>query len=59
VGLFSGFQVAHEFVTVEEAEQPDPAQSRRYAPLYDLFQRTYTVLEPLFEQLATLDTTTD
>ena len=59
VGLFPGFQVAHEFVTVEEAEQPDPAQSRRYAPLYDLFQRTYTVLEPLFEQLATLDTTTD
>ena len=59
VGLFPDFQVAHEFVTVEEAEQPDPAQSRRYAPLYDLFQRTYTVLEPFFEQLAALGTTTD
>jgi xylulokinase len=54
VGLFPNFHVAHEFVTVEEAERPDPAHRQRYAALYDLFQHTYTVLEPIFEQLATL-----
>jgi xylulokinase len=54
VGLFADFGVAHDFVHVEEAEQPDPARSQRYAALYALFQQTYTALEPIFEQLATL-----
>jgi xylulokinase len=54
VGLFPDFRVAHEFVQVEEAERPDPAHRQRYAALYDLFQHTYTVLEPIFEQLAAL-----
>jgi xylulokinase len=54
VGLFPDFRVAHEFVKVEEAEQPDPTRQRRYAALHDLFQHTYTALEPIFEQLATL-----
>jgi xylulokinase len=54
VGLFPNFHVAHEFVTVEEAERPDPARHQRYAALYELSQHTYTVLEPIFEQLATL-----
>jgi len=53
-GLFPDFSVAHEFVTVEEAERPDPAHRQRYAALYGLFQHTYTVLEPIFEQLAIL-----
>ena len=54
VGLFPDFSVAHEFVKVEEAEQPDTAHSQRYTALYDLFQQTYIALEPIFEQLATL-----
>jgi len=54
VGLFADFSVAYELVQVEEAERPDPAHSQRYAALYDLFQQTYTVLEPIFGQLATL-----
>jgi xylulokinase len=54
VGLFPDFRVAHELVQVEEAERPDPAHSERYAALYDLFQQTYSVMEPIFEQLATL-----
>jgi xylulokinase len=54
VGLFPNFHVADEFVTVEEAERPDPTHRQRYAALYDLFQHTYTVLEPIFEQLANL-----
>jgi xylulokinase len=54
VGLFSDFGVAHELVTVEEAEQPDPVRGQRYAALCDLFQQTYTALEPIFERLATL-----
>jgi xylulokinase len=55
VGLFSDFLVAHEIVQVEEAERPNPAHSQRYAALYGLFQQTYTALEPIFEQLATLE----
>ena len=51
VGLFPDFSVAHEFVQVEEAERPDLVHSQRYATLYDLFQRTYVALEPIFEQL--------
>jgi xylulokinase len=54
VGLFPNFRVAHELVQVEEAERPDPAHSRRYAALHDLFQQTYSALEPAFAQLATL-----
>jgi xylulokinase len=40
VGLFPDFRVAHDFVRVEQAERPDPAHSRCYAALYDLFQQT-------------------
>lgn len=54
VGLFPNFQVAHELIDVEEAERPDPAHRRRYAALFDLFQRTYAALEPIFDQLGTL-----
>jgi xylulokinase len=51
VGLFPDFGVAHRFVRVEEAEQPDPARGQRYAGLYDLFRRTYALLQPIFEEL--------
>jgi xylulokinase len=54
VGLYTDFGVAHEFVQVEEAEQPNAALQGRYAALYDLFQRSYIALEPIFEQLAAL-----
>jgi xylulokinase len=54
VGLFPDFGVAHELVKVEEGERPDPAHNQRYTALYSLFQQTYTTLEPIFEQLATL-----
>jgi xylulokinase len=55
VGLFPDFSVAHEIVQVEEAERPNPTNSQRYAALFGLFQQTYTALEPIFEQLATLE----
>ena len=51
VGLFPDFSVAHEFVKVEEAEQPNAAAQARYAELYPLFQETYRALEPMFERL--------
>ncbi len=54
VGLFSDFSVAHRLIPTEAAEQPDPANSRRYSALYPLFQQAYTALEPIFEQLAAL-----
>ncbi len=55
VGLFPGFEVVHQFVQVEAGEQPDPAHGQPYAILYDLFRRTYTLLEPIFEELAAFD----
>jgi xylulokinase len=55
VGLFPSFGVAHELVQVAEGERPNPAHSQRYAALYDLFQRSYVSLEPIFEELAALD----
>jgi xylulokinase len=55
VGLFPGFGVAHVLVQVAEGERPDPARQRRYAVLSDLFGRTYTLLEPVFAELASLD----
>ena len=54
VGLFPGYHVAHEFVQVEEAESPTPQHREPYAGLYELFQRAYRALEPLFEELAEL-----
>jgi xylulokinase len=51
VGLFPDFSVASRLVPVEEAERPNPANNQRYTALYTLFQQTYTVLEPIFEQL--------
>lgn len=55
VGLFPDFRVAHEIVQVEKAERPNPAHNQRYSALYSLFQQTYAALEPIFEQLATLE----
>ena len=54
IGLFPDYRVAHKFVQVEAGEQPDPARSQRYAPLSAIFQRTYTALEPIFEELASI-----
>ncbi len=51
VGIFPDFSVAHEFVQVEEAEQPNGAAQALYAELYPLFQETYQALEPMFERL--------
>ena len=54
VGLYPDFSVAHQFVQVEEAEQPDKAHQERYTALYELFQQSYVALEPIFEQLGAL-----
>jgi xylulokinase len=54
VGLFSDFSVAHQLIPTQAAEQPNPDSIRRYSALYPLFQQAYTVLEPIFEQLAAL-----
>jgi xylulokinase len=55
VGLFPDFGVAHEIVQVEEGERPNPDHNQQYTVLYGFFQRTYTALEPIFEQLAALE----
>ncbi len=55
VGLFTDYSIAHEFVQVEPGEQPDPGRSQQYARLLELFQRTYALLEPVFEDLAGIE----
>ena len=55
VGLFPDFSVARRLIPAETAERPNPANRRRYDALYPLFQQTYAALEPIFEQLATLE----
>jgi xylulokinase len=52
VGLYPDFGVAHKFIHVAEAEQPDPAAQARYAEIYPLFLETYRALEPIFSRLA-------
>ncbi len=54
VGLYPDYGVAHKFVQVEQAERPNPDNRQRYSALYEIFQQSYTVLEPIFEQLAIL-----
>lgn len=53
-GLFPGFEVAKEMVRVEEGEKPNPARSKLYLELYQIFQETYRALEPIYERLAAL-----
>jgi len=54
VGLFPGFEVAKQLIPAANAEQPDPAHSRRYRALKGIFCETYAALEPVFGQLASL-----
>ncbi len=52
VGLFADYRVAHELVRVDEAESPDPANTRRYVALHGTFERAYIALKPIFEELS-------
>lgn len=54
VGIFPDFSVAHDLVQVKEGEQPNPSTQERYRTLYELFDRTYTAMEPIFHELALL-----
>jgi xylulokinase len=54
VGLFADYSVAHDLVQVREAEQPNPLTQECYRALYELFGRTYTAMEPVFQELSSL-----
>jgi xylulokinase len=51
VGIFADYSVAYELVELDEAEQPKTAHVERYAVLFDVFQRIYAALEPIFDSL--------
>jgi xylulokinase len=51
VGLFADYRVAHEVVRVDDAEIPDPANTKRYHELHGTFERAYIALTPIFEEL--------
>ena len=54
VGLFADYTVAHDLVLVTAGEHPNPLTRERYRTLYGLFSHTYTAMEPIFQQLASL-----
>jgi xylulokinase len=54
VGLYPDYSVAHQLIPATAAENPNPATQARYEALYELFQQSYTALEPIYERLATL-----
>lgn len=54
VGLFADYSVAHDLVQVTMGEQPNPLTQERYRTLHRLFSHTYTAMEPIFQQLASL-----
>ncbi|MFC2015349.1 xylulokinase [Chloroflexota bacterium] len=51
VGIFPDYSVAYELVELAEAEQPVQSHVERYADVCALFQRTYAVMEPIFDSL--------
>ena len=55
VGLFPDFSVVEKLIPVELAEYPDAATNAYYEKLYPLFQRTYTALKPVFDELAQME----
>jgi xylulokinase len=55
VGLYPDFCVAKELVIVEPGETPRREVTRRYDELYEVFQETYTALEPTFPRLADVE----
>jgi xylulokinase len=54
VGLYADYSVTRQLIPVTPAEQPNPATQARYAALYNLFNRAYTALEPIYTELASL-----
>jgi xylulokinase len=52
IGLFPDFTVAEQIVQIVETSHPNPATQETYGRLYDLFNRAYDALEPLFDGLA-------
>jgi xylulokinase len=54
VGLFTDYTVAHDLIQVTVGEHPNPLTRERYRTLYGLFSHTYTAMEPIFQQLASL-----
>ena len=59
VGLFADFGVARRLIPMHEAESPNESLRSRYEVLYDLFQRTYAALEPIYDELAGLSDAED
>lgn len=55
VGLFRGYDVVNELVTVQPGEEPDPQSSRRYEDLYPLFVDAYRSLAPLYDRIAAFE----
>ena len=52
VGLFESYDVVHDLVKVDPAEEPRPDSVRRYDELYRLFNDTYGALAPIYDRIA-------
>lgn len=54
VGLYPDYSVAQTLAPIVRVDYPNPTTQARYAALFDLFQQSYTALQPIFERLAML-----
>lgn len=54
VGIYDGYEVVSDLVTVSEGEEPRDSAVRQYQEIYGIFQETYNALVPIYDRLATL-----
>ncbi|RLG05654.1 MAG: xylulokinase [Thaumarchaeota archaeon] len=53
--LYKDFSVAERLNTVVDTSDPDPKLHEKYEKLYQFFKKLYLTLEPLFDELASID----
>ena len=54
-GVFSNFEVIHQFVRVQHIATPNPESQALYARLMPTFEKTYRSLIDVYEDLARLN----
>ncbi len=54
VGLYPGFDLIHQMNAVAATVQPDPAAQAAYERMMPVFEKLYTALEPVYDDIAAL-----
>lgn len=54
IGMFADYRVVKEFRKAAESIEPDPVRGKCYQRYYEIFNRAYEALVPVYEELAAL-----